>query len=67
MVRRLPRQFILVRLKNGKCWTILKISDNSGGLFGSCIRVLKIADRIGAIPGQIVTMLLKKIFIKNCY
>jgi large subunit ribosomal protein L14 len=45
--------------------SILKIADNSGGLFCGCIKILKISSRIGAIPGQTLTVSIKKNVFKK--
>jgi ribosomal protein L14 len=52
-------------MKYDKCWTILKIKDNSGGIYCGCIKVLKTSSRRGALSGHVITVLLKKTFLKN--
>jgi len=45
--------------------SMLKIADNSGGLYCCCIKVLKFASRTGALPGQIITVVVKKNIFKK--
>lgn len=45
--------------------TILKVADNSGGIYCGCIRILKISSRIGTVPGQTLTVSVKKNIVKK--
>lgn len=45
--------------------TILKVTDNSGGVYCGCIKILKISSRIGTIPGQTLTVSVKKNIVKK--
>ena len=63
--RKLPVLTYMIGINYDKCWTILKIKDNSGGVYCGCIKVLRMSSRTGALPGHIVTVLLKKAYLKN--
>lgn len=45
--------------------TILKIKDNSGGIYCGCIKVLKTSSRVGALSGHVITVSIKKNIFKK--
>jgi ribosomal protein L14 len=48
-----------------KAQTILLVADNSGAVYGKCIRVMQSATRLGAKGGDIVYLVIKRVFIKR--
>jgi large subunit ribosomal protein L14 len=43
-----------------KVQTILKIVDNTGGVYAMCIKILNISKRLGVLPGHETKCTIKK-------
>jgi len=43
-----------------KIQTIVKIMDNSGGIFAMCLRTMRNSFRVGALPGHQIKVTIKK-------